>query len=95
MAAPHIRVNWTIPAPIIITLIGQAAVLAWLGATWKGSVESTIALLEGRIAVIEQSVASNAQVNERVTRVEEKVGGLKEQSTRIEQKLDTIIERRK
>jgi hypothetical protein len=80
---------------------------------WKSGVESSIelyrqeagqrsALLEGRMTIIEKSVANNSALIdrnsalvERVKAVEVGLDGLKEQNQRIESKLDNALDRRR
>lgn len=107
MAEPHkVRVNWTIPAPVILAIIGQAIFLAFTIATWKAGIESTIALyrqestqrtalLESRLAVLEQNAANSVTIIERVKGVEVNMQALKEQTTRIEGKLDKVVDGRR
>lgn len=102
----HPRINWTIPAPVILAIIAQAGVMGWVGAAWKTTIEKDIAkdratsaqqfeMVNERIGVLEKGFASNAVMAERVKGVEVNVEVLKEQSVRIENKLDTLVERRK
>lgn len=99
------KINWTIPAPVIIAIIGQAVALAFVVATWKTTIEKDMekdrqtvqaqfTLTNARIAVLEQSAANSAVMSERVKGVEVNIETLKEQSVRIEGKLDKVIERR-
>lgn len=91
----RIRVNWTIPAPVILAIIAQAAVLAFAIGIWKTSIEGTITVLEARIAAVERLTTSNGQLSERVKGVEVNIETLKEQNVRIEGKLDKAIESRR
>ncbi len=78
---PHrIRVNWTIPAPVILAIIAQAAVLAFTIGIWKTSIEGTLTVLESRIAAVERIASNNALLSERVKGVEVNIETLKEQS---------------
>lgn len=81
-------IDLRIPLPIIVTILLQTAGFIYWTSSWKTEIS-------GRVDVVERWVNQNNQLLERVTRVEEKVGGLKEQSTRIETKLDTALEKRK
>jgi hypothetical protein len=69
MADHRLRINWTIPAPVIIAIIVQAALIAFAIATWKASIEGTVelyrqesnqrsVLLESRLTIVERSAAS-------------------------------------
>lgn len=87
----RVRINWTIPAPVIIAIIAQAVVLGWMSASWKSSMEGTIRILELRLTALEVAGANNASVAERVKGVEVQIEGLKEQNQRIETKLDKVI----
>ncbi|MCE9566379.1 MAG: hypothetical protein K8U57_30515 [Planctomycetes bacterium] len=106
MTPPNIRVNWTIPAPVILALLGQVAILAFLGGSLKTSLEATIELyrqeskqrasaLEDRLAAVERTTANGMAMVERVKGVEVRLDGIEKQSTRIENKLDTVIERKR
>ncbi|HYH63436.1 MAG TPA: hypothetical protein VD866_01945 [Urbifossiella sp.] len=92
MTDRRIRINWTIPAPVIIAIVAQSAVMAFAIGIWKASVEGTLAVLESRIAAVERIATSNGQLSERVKGVEVNIETLKEQSVRIEGKLDKAIE---
>ncbi len=106
MADARIRINWTIPVPIILAIIVQAGALLWFGAIWKTTIENSITLqkqstdtqfqiIDGRINFLEKNAANSVAIVERVKGVEVNVQVLKEQSQRIEQKLDTALERRR
>lgn len=88
----RIRINWTIPAPLIIAFVLQTAGAAYIGGAWKTGIEGTLALLEARITSVERLSTSNGQLSERVKGVEVNIDVLKEQSARIEGKLDKAIE---
>ena len=104
MPEPKLRINWTVPAPVIIALIAQAVLLGAAIATWKTSIEGTIelyrqeskqraVLLESRLGVLEQNAANNVSIVERVKGVEVNMEVLKEQNVRIENKLDKVVDR--
>lgn len=95
MPPTRFRINWTIPAPLIIAVLIQTAVAAFVGGAWKTGIEGTLTLLEARIAAVEKIATNNAQLTERVKGVEVNIETLKEQSVRIEDKLDKVIERRR
>jgi hypothetical protein len=88
-----LRVNWTIPMPVIMALACQVVALAYLIGIWKQSIDSTIAILDSRIVVLERTVANESALVERVKGVEVNVEVLKGQSVAIESKIDKLIER--
>lgn len=88
-----IRVNWTVNAPMMLGLLVQASVLVWMVAVWKTSMESQIEVINGRIALMERQAGNNSLLIERVTSLEANVGAVKEQTQRMEHKLDRVIER--
>jgi hypothetical protein len=81
------RIDWRIPFPVILAILVQTAAFIVWAAGWKSEISN-------RVSALEKWTEQNNQVIERVTRVEEKITSLKEQSTRIEGKLDQAIERR-
>lgn len=106
MVHPKFRISWSIPAPVIIVIIAQAAVTGWVGAVWKTTMEKNMEQdrlaadarflnVDGRIGVLERSLANNVVIVERVKGVEVKIDGLEKQGIRVEQKLDTVLERRR
>lgn len=75
-----------IPLPIIAVVLVQTCTFVW----WQASTQSD---RDRRLETLEQWVSQNNHVIERVIRVEEKVGNLKEQTNRIEGKLDEALKR--
>jgi hypothetical protein len=104
MPEPKVRVNWTIPVPVILAILAQAALLGLVIGSWKATIESNIDLirqeaaqrsrdLEARLAVLEKNAAGSIAVIERVKGLEVNVQVLKEQSENIEHKIDRLIDR--
>lgn len=93
MHRSRVRVNWTIPAPVILAILGQAVLIAFAIATWKTSIEGTISLLDKRIAMLEQLSANNTMISERVKGVEVKIEVIQNQTQNIESKIDKLIDR--
>jgi len=104
MTDHKLRFNWTVPAPVILAILAQAAGLAFIIGVWKTSIESNIELyrqdatqratvIEGRLAILEKGSAQNVALIERVKGVEVNVEVLKEQGQNIEQKIDKLIDR--
>jgi hypothetical protein len=69
-----------IPVAVIFAMLIQTFAVIW----WA-------AQLETRVNVLERQITQNTMLFDRVSRVEEKVSGLREASQRIEQKLDTLV----
>jgi len=104
MTDHKLRINWTVPAPVILAIVGQAAALGIVIGVWKTSVEKNIdlyrqeatqraAVLESRLILLEKGSAQSIALIERVKGVEVNVEVLKEQGQNIEQKIDKLIDR--
>ena len=103
-AQRKLRVSWSIPAPVILSILGMAAANIWVAATWKTTIEkdmdsdrnttaAQLRILESRIGIIEQNAAGSIAIIERVKGVEVNVQVLKEQNVTIEGKIDKLIDR--
>ena len=80
-----------IAASILLGLLVQAGTIIW----WAGKLEQRVFVLEEWRSGNNQVLTRMSDVEVRVTRVEEKTNFIKEQGTRIENKLDTVIDRRR
>jgi hypothetical protein len=73
------KIDKHIPVAVIVAMVMQTFAVIW----WA-------AQLETRVNVLENQLMQNTTLIDRVSRVEEKVSGLRESSQRIEQKLDAL-----
>lgn len=73
------KIDKHIPVAVIVAMVMQTFAVIW----WA-------AQLETRVNVLENQLTQNTTLIDRVSRVEEKVSGLRESSQRIEQKLDAL-----
>lgn len=79
-----IRIDWRIPLPVIIAIAIQSCMFI----AWASSEKTEITQ---RVSSLEKWTNQNAQVIERVARIEERIDGLKAQGNRIENKLDDAV----
>lgn len=94
MSPSHkLRMNWTVPVPVILAIFVQATGLAFAISAWKTSIDATMTLLDRRIAALESAAANNTTLIERVKGVEVNVEVLKKQNENIDAKLDKLIDR--
>ena len=94
------RISWTVPIPMIASVMLSAGGILWAIASWKAQVENqmTIATFQrnansNRLTQMEANIANNGTLAERVKGVEVNVEALKTQSQNIEMKIDRLIDR--
>jgi hypothetical protein len=76
------KIDRHIPVAVLLALVTQtAAVVGWAAA------------LETRVGVLERTTQQGVVLLERMSRMEERVEGLKDQAVRIEAKLDRVMRR--
>lgn len=73
-----------IPLAVLFALVVQTISLVWYLASWKADHTA-------RIGVLEKWATQNEKVIERVSRVEATVDAVRQQTGRIEDKLDNLV----
>ena len=71
-----------VPVALIVTLVIQTGAVVW----WASNIDK-------RVEQLEDQVATRALVNERLARMEAQIGGIRENTARIESWLRRISDR--
>lgn len=80
----HWTIDRKIPIAVLICILIQGGSIVW----WGSQVAT-------RLDGVEKWQSANAPIVQKIDRIEERVQGVKEGMTRIEQKLDRVIEEKR
>lgn len=93
------QLDWKINVGALMSVVIQSAAIVW----WASGVENRLSVVEKynstlatkdyetRLKLVETWTAQNSQVSDRLGKLEERLGALKETNTRIENKLDNLF----
>ena len=76
----HWHLDRRVPLALIVALVLQTGGMAWWAAT-----------LENRVEHLEEQIATSSSLGERLTRVEERLGNLKEDTANIERYMRQLV----
>lgn len=77
-----------VPLALIVVILVQTAGIVWWAATLQAKSEAQ----EGRIVRLEQQNAQSTLLGERLARLEERMDGLRENTSRIERLLRALVQ---
>lgn len=77
-----------VPIALILALLIQTGGMVW----WAATIQAENVALRDRVVILEQQAITNRAVSEKLARMEERVDGLRDGMTRVENLLRQIFQ---